>query len=97
MYFFDLQNYVESDYETDFEDEPDFSSSSLITPQTIIVNDIEDKDNALSKREYLKLVFSNEDTSKNILIKRASKFWWLNKSEAFLNGGPDSSHFALKR
>lgn len=91
---------VESDYETDYENaNEDFSLLNTISPKTGIVNGIEgkDKDNVLSKRDYLKLLFSSEVTAKKVLIKRASQFWWLNKSEKCLNGGSDSSHFAIKR
>jgi len=61
------------------------------------LNDFVPKDNLLNKKEYLKLVFFNEDIAKNVLTKRAFQFWWLNKSETLVNGGPNSSHFALKR
>lgn len=94
-YFIGLQNNNESDYETDYEDETDLCSLNVKSPQKITVNDIKVKDNPLTKREYLKLVFSNEDSARNLLIKRASKFWWLHKSETLVNSGPKSSHFAL--
>lgn len=58
---------------------------------------MKDKKNYLTKKEYLKLLFSNENRARNLLIKRASQFWWLNKSETMVNGGQMSSHFALKR
>jgi len=53
--------------------------------------------NPLTSREYLKLVFFNENAAKGLLIKQASQFWWLNKSETIVNGGKSSFHFALKR
>lgn len=89
---------MESDYETDYEDETDFSSNSLISPQTVTINNIiKDNYNPLTEKEYFKLVFSNEYIAKDVLLKRASQFWWLNKSETIVNGGKNSSHFALKR
>lgn len=71
--------------------------SPQILPPNIITNDIKDKNIPLTNKEYLKLVFSNEYTAKDLLIKRASHYWWLNKSEKIINGGHNSPHFALKK
>lgn len=62
-----------------------------------MINDIKRNDNLLTKKEYLKLVFTNEDISRNLLIKRASQFWWLNNSDTIIIGGHNSFHFALKK
>lgn len=53
--------------------------------------------NNLTNREYLKLVFIYENKARNLLIKRASQLWWLNKSEMITNGGKNSVYFALRR
>lgn len=58
---------------------------------------MKNKTNSLTNREYLKLLFTYENRAKNLLIKRASRFWWLNKSENIVNGGKSCSHFALRR
>lgn len=58
---------------------------------------INDENNPLTRNEFLKLVFSNEDKARNLLIKRASQFWWFSKSETIVNGGPSSLYFALRR
>lgn len=58
---------------------------------------MKNNDNPLTSREYLKLVFTNENMAKTLLMKRATQFWWLNKSEKIVNGGKNSIHFALKR
>lgn len=62
-----------------------------------MINNITNIDNPLTKNEYLKLVFTNEEISKNTLINRASQFWWLNRSNKIICGGYNSSHFGLKR
>lgn len=104
-FFFGLQNYIEldsTDNETDCEDTTDCSSLiSLISQQTMPqnnkTNDIKDEHIPLTNNEYLKLVFSNEYTAKDLLTKHASQYWWINKSENIVNGGKNSPHFALKR
>ncbi|XP_022182508.1 uncharacterized protein LOC111042242 isoform X1 [Myzus persicae] len=88
---------IESDSETDSEDEPDFRSLSVISsPENVLVNRIKDNNNCLPSREYLKLVFSHENIGRNLLIKRASQYWWLNKSET-AKGGQHPFYFSLKR
>lgn len=59
--------------------------------------DVKNKDNFLTNKEYLKLVFYNEDLARNLLAKRASQFWWLKKSETIFNVEQDSSHIGFKR
>lgn len=99
---FCLQNYIEADStdsETDYEDKTDCSSmriSPQIIPPNITTNNIKDYI-PLTNKEYLKLVFSNECTAKNLLMKRASQYWWLSKSEKMINSGHNSPHFALRR
>ncbi|CAH1722627.1 uncharacterized protein LOC114130709 [Aphis gossypii] len=89
--------YIKSDSETDSEDEADFRSLNVVSPQKIIVNGIKDRNNSLSSREYLKLVFSHENIARNLLIKRASQLWWLNKSETIAKDGQYSFYFNLKK
>uniref|UniRef100_A0A2S2NLL2 Gamma tubulin complex component protein N-terminal domain-containing protein n=1 Tax=Schizaphis graminum TaxID=13262 RepID=A0A2S2NLL2_SCHGA len=89
--------YLESDSETEYEDEADFCSLSAVLPQNFIINKIKDRNNSLPSREYLKLVFSHENIARKLLIKRASQFWWLNKSETIAEDGQYSFYFNLKR
>lgn len=96
-YYFILQSFIESDDEIEYEDETDFNSLSEISES--ITNDgssNNDENNPLTSNEYLKLVFFNEDIARNLLIKRASRFWWFSKSETIVNGGPSSFHFTLR-
>lgn len=86
---------IESDSETDYEDEDD-SRSLSVKSQENIVNGIKDNNNSLPGREYLKLVFSHENIGRNVLIKRASQFWWLNKSET-TKCEQHPFYFSLKR
>ncbi|XP_025407134.1 uncharacterized protein LOC112681083 isoform X2 [Sipha flava] len=90
-------NYVESDTETDLDDETDSCLLSSTSLQTITMKNMKDKTNCLTNKEYLKLLFTYEDRAKKLLIKRASQFWWLNKYENIVNGGKNCSHFALRR
>lgn len=93
-----LQIIIESDDETDYEDETDFNSLSEISESIIDDGSTKsEENNPLTSNEYLKLVFSNEDKARNLLIKRASQWWWFSKSETIVNGGPSSSYFALRR
>ncbi|XP_025195243.1 uncharacterized protein LOC112594591 isoform X2 [Melanaphis sacchari] len=88
---------IESDSETDYEDEADFCSLSVVSPQNIKVNGIKDRNNSLTSREYLKLVFSHENIARNLLIKRVSQLWWLNESETIAKKGQYSFYFNLKK
>ncbi|XP_060850963.1 uncharacterized protein LOC132929551 isoform X1 [Rhopalosiphum padi] len=89
--------YIESDSESEYEDEADICSLSAVSPQNFIVNRIKDRNNSLPSREYLKLVFSHENIARKLLIKRASQFWWLNKSERIAEDGQYSFYFNLKK
>lgn len=93
-----LQDNIESD-ETDYEDETDFQSSNVMSTQSIDikVDDVKNNDNFLTNREYLKLVFYNEDLARILLAKRASQFWWLKKFKSIFNVEQDFSHIGLKR
>lgn len=62
-----------------------------------MINNIKNENISLTNREYLKLLFTYEDKAKNLLVKRASKLWWLNKNETIVKCGQSSFHFALKR
>ncbi|XP_015364270.1 PREDICTED: uncharacterized protein LOC107162071 [Diuraphis noxia] len=72
---------IESDSETDYEDEVDFCPSIVLLPENTIVNKIKDNNNSLTSREYLKLVFSHENIGRHVLLKRVAQFWWLKKSK----------------
>lgn len=63
----------------------------------MMINDIKKNYNSLTKKEYFQLLFTKEDICRNLLIKRASQFWWLNNSDKIISGGYNSPHFALKR
>ncbi|XP_050422148.1 uncharacterized protein LOC126834339 [Adelges cooleyi] len=96
------QQYAESSNndDTDYEDECDYKSLSLASSWTTCTKDetvTKTKGFEDNRRQYLKLLYLNENKALKVLKTIKSNSWWYYDSDVIVKGGKDAPHFALKR